>query len=348
MRPHFGAFAAFLLLVPLVGRVAHAAQSDGSPKQKPLAVVAGQPIFDNDLMPFVQAQIHPLHVQEYEIKSKALDNLIDHKLLEAEGKKKGITADQVLAEEVNAKVPEPTDAELQALYIVQKQQLGRPFQELKPQLQRLLKDAKLQEARQNYFESLRERAGVSVFLRKPKVEVAHDPARLRGNPTAPVIIVEFSDFQCPYCRSVQATLKALLTKYEGRVSLAFRDFPLRDIHPQAEAAAEASRCAGEQRKFWEYHDLLFENENKLDRESLIQHAVTLKLHQEQFSSCLASGKYKAQIEQDRQLGMRAGVTGTPGFCINGHVLSGNLPQSAFEKLIEAELAPDQKDKAPRR
>jgi protein-disulfide isomerase len=347
MRPRFGALAAWLVLVFLSGRFAHAAQSEGRSKPRPLAVVAGQPIYDDDLLPSVQAQIHPLHVQEYEIKSRALDDLINRKLLEGEGKKKGMTVDQLLAQEVNAKVAEPTDAELQALYIVQKEQLGRPFEELKPQLQQLLKQAKLQDASQNYYKNLRERAGVSVFLRKPKVEVAHDPARLRGSPNAPVIIVEFSDFQCPYCRSVQATLKGLLTKYGGRVSLAFRDFPLRDIHPQAEAAAEGSRCAGEQGKFWEYHDLLFENENKLDKEALKQHAATLKLDQEQFSSCLSSGKYKAQIEQDRQLGMRAGVTGTPGFYINGNVVGGNLPQSAFEKVIEAELAADEKNKAAR-
>lgn len=348
MRTHLGALGTLLAIIPVSGELALAAQSEGALKQKTLAVIAGQPIYDDDLLPLVQAQIHPLHVQEYEIKSKALDNLINRKLLENEASKKGLSVDQILAQEVNGKVPEPTEAELQALYIVQKEQLGRPFEDLKPQLHRLLKQAKLQEATQNYFRSLRERAGVSVFLRKPRVEVAVDAARLRGNPAAPVTIVEFSDFQCQHCRSVQPTLKAILAKYEGRVRLGFRDFPLRDIHPQAEAAAAASRCAGEQNKFWEYHDVLFESAGSLDTEALKQHAATLQLDQERFSSCLGSGKYKGQIEQDRQLGMRAGVTGTPGFYINGNVHNGNLPQSEFEKLIEAELAADAKDKAQRR
>jgi len=301
-------------------------------------VVGGQTIYDDDLVPFVQGQVFQLRLQEYEVKSKALENLVNQKLLEAEAKKKGIPTEKLLEQEVDAKVPEPTEAELQALYIVQKEQLRKSFDEIRAQLQQLLKQAKLQQARQDYYKRLREQAGVSIFLQKPKVEVAYDPARLRGNPKAPVVIVEFSDFQCPYCRSVQPTLKNLLAKYEGRVSLSYRDLPLRDIHPQAQMAAEASRCAGEQGKFWEYHDLLFENPNKLNREGLVEQVRSLKLDEKQFDSCLSSGKYKAQVEQDRQLGLRAGLTGTPGFFINGNMLSGNLPQDSFEKVIQSELA----------
>ena len=301
-------------------------------------MVGGQTIYDDDLVPFVQGQVFQLRLQEYEVKSKALENLVNQKLLEAEAKKKGIPTEKLLEQEVDAKVAEPTEAELQALYIVQKEQLRKSFDDIKAQLQQLLKQAKLQQARQDYYKRLREQAGVSIFLQKPKVEVAYDPARLRGNPKAPVVIVEFSDFQCPYCRSVQPTLKNLLAKYEGRVSLSYRDLPLRDIHPQAQMAAEASRCAGEQGKFWEYHDLLFENPNKLNREGLVEQARSLKLDEKQFDSCLSSGKYKAQVEQDRQLGLRAGLTGTPGFFINGNMLSGNLPQDSFEKVIQSELA----------
>ncbi len=301
-------------------------------------MVGGQTIYDDDLLPFVQGQVFQLRLQEYEVKSKALENLVNQKLLEAEAMKKGIATEELLEQEVDAKVPEATDAELQALYVVQKEQLKRPFDELKAQLQQLLKRAKLEQARQDYYKSLREQAGVSILLKRPKVEVAHDPARLRGNPKAAVVILEFSDFQCPYCQSVQPTLRNVLAKYEGRVSLAYRDLPLQDIHPQAQLAAEASRCAGEQGKFWEYHDLLFENPDKLKREGLIEQARRLKLDEKQFDSCLSTGKYKAQIEQDRELGLRAGITGTPGFIIGGELLTGSLPPEAFEKAIEAALA----------
>ena len=182
MRPDLSRPAVPFFVCLLLGSAVCASQTFGQAKQKePLAVVAGQPIYDEDLLPFVQAQVFQLRVQEYEVKSRALENLVNQKLLEAEAKKKGIPAEKVLAQEVDAKVPEPTEAELQALYIVQKEQLRKSFDELKAQLQQLLKRAKLQQARQDYYTGLRERAAVSIFLRKPKAEVTYDPARLRGN-----------------------------------------------------------------------------------------------------------------------------------------------------------------------
>ncbi len=348
MRLNVTRLASPSLLFILLGLAGSIAQTAAPTKQKErIAVVAGQTIYEDDLLPFVQAQVFQLRLQEYDAKSKALDNLINQKLLEAEAKKKGLAADKVLEQEVDSKVPDPPEGELQALYIVQKQQLGKPFNDLRPQLVQLLKKARIQEAREEYYKRLRAQASVSVLLQKPKVEVAYDPARLRGDPKAPVIIVEFSDFQCPYCQSVQSTLKTLLAKYEGRLSLAYRDLPLRDLHPQAELAAEASRCAAEQGKFWELHDLMFANQNKLDRPGLLGLAQDLKLDEKQFDSCLTSGKYQAQIEQDRLTGLKAGVSGTPGFFINGNMLSGNLPQDSFEKIIQAELtAPKNKQTAP--
>ncbi len=338
MRPSFLSLSA-LLLVCLLGVSIYLAQTSNPPKTKePVAVVAGQTIYEDDLLPLVQAQLQQLRNQEYELKSRALENLVNQKLLEAEAKKKAIAVGKLLEQEVDSKVAEPTEAELMAVYLSQKDRLNRPFEEVKAQLQQALKQGKLQQARQEYLKRLREQAGVSILLRPPKVEVAYDPARLRGSATAPVIIVEFSDFQCPYCRQVQPTLKNLLAKYEGRVSVAYRDLPLREIHPQAQLAAEASRCAGEQGKFWEYHDLLFTNPDKLNRDGLVEQARSLKLDEKQFDSCLSNGKYKAQVEQDLQEGMRAGVTGTPGFFINGVLLSGAQPQAAFEGIIQAELS----------
>jgi protein-disulfide isomerase len=337
--PDFSRVAVRVLVLLQIGSVASVAQPVAQPaKREPVAVVGGQTIYDDDLLPLVQGQVFQLRLQEYELRSKALENMLNQRLLEAEASKRGVPDARLLEQEVDSKVAEPTEAELQALYIVQKEQLRRSFEEIKPQLRQLLKQARVQEARQDYYRRLRQQAGVSIFLQKPKIAVARDPARLRGSPEAPVVIVEFSDFQCPYCRSVEPTLRKVLAKYEGRVSLAYRDLPLRDIHPQAQLAAEASRCAAEQGKFWEYHDLLLENPDKLTREGLVDQARGVKVDEKQFDSCLSSGKYKAQIEQELQLGLRAGLTGTPGFFINGNMLSGNLPQEAFEKAIDAELA----------
>jgi protein-disulfide isomerase/Tfp pilus assembly protein PilF len=196
----------------------------------------------------------------------------------------------------------------------------------------------LPQNRQDYLKHVREHLEMPASLQQAKTEVSFDPARLRGSPHVPVIIIEFSDFQCPLCRKVQPTLKSLLAKYEGRVSLAYRDFPLRGMHGQAELGAESSRCAGEQGKFWEYHDLLFDNPDKLNQNGLLELARNAKLGEKQFDSCLSSGKYRSQVERDLQDGIRAGVMGTPGIFINGILLSGAQPEAAFEQVIESELA----------
>ncbi len=196
----------------------------------------------------------------------------------------------------------------------------------------------LPQNRQDYLKRVREHLEMPASLQQAKTEVSFDPARLRGSPHVPVIIIEFSDFQCPLCRKVQPTLKSLLAKYEGRVSLAYRDFPLRGMHGQAELGAESSRCAGEQGKFWEYHDLLFDNPDKLNQNGLLELARNAKLGEKQFDSCLSSGKYRSQVQRDLQDGIRAGVMGTPGIFINGILLSGAQPEAAFEQVIESELA----------
>jgi len=201
-----------------------------------------------------------------------------------------------------------------------------------------LKQTELPETRQEYLKRVREHPETRAPMQAAKTDLSFDPARLLGSPHAPVMIVEFSDFQCPFCRKVQPILKDLLAKYEGCVSLAYRDFPLRGMHGQAELGAESARCAGEQSKFWEYHDVLFENPDKLNRNGLMELARGLKLDEKQFDSCLSGGKYRASVEEDLQRGIRAGVLGTPGIFINGILLSGAQPEAAFERVIDSELA----------
>ena len=211
----------------------------------------------------------------------------------------------------------------------------------------VLNESELHQTRQEFLKLLQERGGTPILLQPAKVRVAYDPARLRGSPQAPVMIVEFSDFQCPFCRKVQSTLKNMLEKYQGQVSLSYRDFPLRGMHSQAELAAEASRCALEQGKFWEYHDLLFGNPDKLNQSGVAGMAQSLGLNEKQFDACLSSGRYTKQVEQDLQDGIRAGVEGTPGIFINGILLSGAQPEAAFEKVIRAELeGPKEKRGSP--
>ena len=333
MKPYSAFFAFLLSPVLCLGQSAVSSKS-----VPPVATVDGHAITEEDLAPLVAGQLRPLHEQEYQIKKKALDTLITQRIVEIEAKKRGISADKLYEQEVDAKVGEPSDVELNAVYAVQKEQLNRPFAEVKPQLAQTLKRAKTQQARQEYAARLREQSKVAVLLSPPRVQVGFDPARVRGNSKAKVMIVEFSDYQCPYCGQVETTLKSVLAKHEGTVALAFRDMPITQIHPLAQGAAEAARCAAEQGKFWEYHDLLFGDQGGLDRNGLLAKAAKLQLDAKQFDACVSSEKFKAQVQQDSQEGMRAGVSGTPGFFINGMFMSGAQPEAAFEKAIQEELA----------
>src|SRR5439155_19882747 len=139
-------------------------------------------------------------------------------------------------------------------------------------------------------------------------------------------------------QSVQPILRQLMDKYKGKVRLGFRDFPLRSIHPQAQLAAEASRCAEEQGKFWEYHDLLFANQTALNPEAYRQHARSAGLDGQRFEACLSSGKLNVLIESDVQSGVALGILGTPAFYIDGVLLRGGQPVSEFEKIIESQLS----------
>ncbi len=298
MRISLSKLSFFFLLVSVCLVPAGWAQSaNPAPAKEPVAVIGKQEVFEEELMNQLGPQLQQLRNQEYQLKNRALERLIDQKLLEAEAKKKGVAVDKLLEREVDAKIADPTDGEVEAFYLGQKDRVNVPFDQAKAQLRTNLKQAKIQPARQAYLNRLRQENQVTVLLRPPKVEVAYDPARVRGKPApegkpdAAVLIVEFSDFQCPFCRKTQPALQAVLAKYDGRVRLAFRDFPLRDIHPQAQMAAEALRCAGEQGKFWEYHDLLFAA-GKLERDALLEQALGLKLDEKQFDACLSGGKYK--------------------------------------------------------
>jgi protein-disulfide isomerase len=167
-----------------------------------------------------------------------------------------------------------------------------------------------------------------------------DDDPVKGDPNAPITIIEFSDFQCPFCgKFYRETLPQIKEKYidTGKVKLIYRDFPL-SFHENAQSAAEAAECANEQGKFWEYHDLLFEKQQDLSVENYKQWAEELGLDMEQFNECLDSGKYADEVTNDFSDGQAAGVTGTPAFFINGKKVSGAQPFSVFEQIIEEELS----------
>ncbi len=183
-----------------------------------------------------------------------------------------------------------------------------------------------------------------------KISLDNDP--VRGDPNAPITIVEFSDFQCPFCARFHVqTLPLLLEEYidSGKVNLVYRDFPIQSIHPNALPAAVAAECANEQGKYWEYHDTLFEKQNswsRLDSNTVIstfsQYATDVGLEKQQFDSCLGSGKYLEEVQGDLRDGRDYDITGTPGFFIGndeiGFVkINGAQPFDSFQKIIDAQL-----------
>ena len=168
------------------------------------------------------------------------------------------------------------------------------------------------------------------------VSVDDDPSW--GPADAPVTIVEFSDFQCPYCaRFVTQTLPQIKQQYEGKVRFVFRDFPLSTIHENAEKAAEAAGCASDQGKFWEYHDKLFSSQSALDVASLKSYASQLGLDTATFDQCLDSSKYAQEVQKDLQDGTSYGVDGTPAFFVNGLLVVGAQPFASFQTIIDAAL-----------
>ena len=162
-----------------------------------------------------------------------------------------------------------------------------------------------------------------------------------GNKDAKVIIVEFSDFQCPFCRQTYPTVKQIIKTYGDQILFVYRDFPIHSLHPQAGKAAEAAQCAYEQDSFWEYHDTLFEKQNDWASGGVPRfkkYAEDLGLDTDAFNECLDTGRYTSEVGIDLKDGMFFGVSGTPTFFINGRKLSGSQPFSAFKTIIDEELA----------
>ena len=169
-----------------------------------------------------------------------------------------------------------------------------------------------------------------------EVSVATDD-NIRGNQNAPITIVEFSDLQCPYCSKFHTTMQQVMENYPNDVKWVYKHFPLDSIHPYARPAAEASECAGEQGKFWEYTDKLFDNQSSLNQAYLSTAAEQVGLNTSQFESCLSSGKYESKVEADYREGLKLGVTGTPGSFINGQLIPGAVPYEQIESIIESLL-----------
>ena len=277
----------------------------------------------------------------YDGRRAALDNIVAEMVIADAAKAKGMAPDAFETAEVAKRVKPVTDADVVAFYQSNLNQMqGRSLETMSPAINRFLTEQQRESARQALIAELR-KAGpaVNVMFDAPRrsVEVAAtDPAV--GSNTATVTIIEFADFQCPYCGRVAPTIKKVRDTYGDKVRVVWKDFPLTQIHPQAFKASEAAHCAGEQGKYWEYHDRLFANQQALMPDDLKKTATELGLDGGKFASCLDSSKFSERVRDGVAAGTRLGVNSTPTFYVNGRLLSGAQPYEAFAAVIDEELS----------
>ena len=281
-----------------------------------------------------------LEKRKQEMIKRGLEGYVLEKLVQAEATKRGLAnEDALIKAEIEDKVPQPSDAEINKVFEQAKGSGQLPpevtMDQVKPEIVKMLTEQAKRDRAQALFGELKSKADVQTLLPEKRAEVAATgPAK--GADGAPITIVEFSDFQCPFCSKANVSVNEVLKAYEGKVKLVFRHFPL-SFHAEAPKAAEASLCAEDQKKFWEYHDKLFANQSALKVEDLKKHAADLGLDTARFNECLDSGKKAELVKKDMEEGEKVGVTGTPAFFINGIMLSGAVPAEEFKSIIDAEL-----------
>lgn len=276
----------------------------------------------------------------YQNRRNMLDIVIGDMLIADAAKAANVTPEAYAEREIARRVKPVADAEIQRFYDENKDRAqGRSLEELRQPIVEYLQSQRQGQARAQLVEELRGKAGaVKVMLDPPRVAVdtsASDPSR--GPADAVITIVEFSDYQCPFCARVTPTMAQVMQTYGSRVRRVFKDFPLPN-HAEAPKAAEAARCAGDEGKYWEMHDRLFANQGALQVPAIKQTAAAIGLSQATFDQCLDSGKYAAAVQADIDQGQKLGVNSTPTLYINGRPLIGAQPFEQFKQVIDEELA----------
>jgi protein-disulfide isomerase len=272
-----------------------------------------------------------------ELRQGGLTRLIDERLLEAEAKKQGLADLEALLKKVMGTLTAPDDKAVAEFYAQYKDRMqGASLEEVSPKIREVLVQKAEQEAFQKLVGDLRAAAKVVEDLPPLRMPV-EAKGYARGPANAPITIVMFSDYECPYCSRGVASVDAVRAKYGDKVRVVYRDYPLA-FHQQAVPAAVSARCAGEQGKFWEMHDLLYANQQNLDPQTIEGHATKLSLDKAKYTACLQNPKQREAIQADFAAGGRLGVDGTPAFFINGIKIGGAQPIEAFSVIIDRELA----------
>jgi protein-disulfide isomerase len=285
--------------------------------------------------------------QLYEVRRDALEDLILRRLVEAAAAKQKLTVDAYLRQEIDGHAVAPTDAEVHAFFDHDVLPTGAyRYDDVRDQIAEHLLAERRKQATLALVERLRAQAQVEVLLVAPRIPVPQTGPS-RGPANAAVTIVEFSDFQCPYCRQQAVTLNRVLQEYPREVRLVFLDFPL-SAHPDARNAAQAAACAGEQGRFWAMHDLLFKHQEALGPEDLHRYAGEAGVDGAKFDACVSSGRKVPAIEGSLRAGEQVGVDGTPALFVNGRPLAGAVSYVELKQVIDQEITSATSNTTPRK
>ncbi len=301
------------------------------------ATLDGTPISLEAVDQRIAAQLLRLRQEQYELRAQALDAMLDQQVVEREARAQHVNPEQLIEQRVTAKIALATPAEIDTFYVHNRGQMaGRTLEQSSASIAAALKTNRLASSRAEYVRTLRKRYAAHVLLEPPRFAASPDDDPSRGAASAPITIVEFSDFQCPFCTRAEDTINEVLAKYGDRVRLVFRDFPL-SIHPFAEGAAIAGDCAREQGKYWEMNRAMYANQAKLSTTDLASTAGSIGLDVERFKACMASPESHAEVAKDMAEGQALGISGTPTFFINGVMIVGARELEVFTRTIDREL-----------
>ena len=277
----------------------------------------------------------------YDGRKAALDAIVADMLVADAAKAKGVTPEAFVQAEVGRRIKPVSDTDVRNFYVQNSERMqGRSFEQMSSAIQQFLQDQQQTTAKQDLIAELK-KAGpaIRVVMDSPRTTITVNPDDpSEGKADAPVTLVEYSDFQCPFCLRVMPTLKQLRAKYGDKIRVVWKDFPLTQIHPQAFVAAQAGNCAREQGKFWELHDKMFGNQSALQPDALKKYAADAGLDAAKFNQCLDSSKYEARVQDALSAGGRLGITSTPTVFVNGRIVSGAQPIEVFQSVIDDELA----------
>ncbi|MBF0193141.1 MAG: DsbA family protein [Magnetococcales bacterium] len=273
----------------------------------------------------------------YELREEKVQEIVINHLLGLEAKANNIAADQVLQKMVLDKIPPLSDADVAEFIKANAARLPDGGKGMEEKIRGYLLKQLQQNLQAAYLQSLTSKYNVTFLLETPRYDVPGPQDLVKGNKNAPITIIEFSDYECPYCRRAQKALKQVEKEYGNKIRFVFRHFPL-PFHKKAPKASEAAQCAQDQKAFWSFHHALFKKDAELSVSAYKKLAKKLKLNSKKFNKCLDSDKYASRVAADKKDGKALGITGTPTFFVNGIKLVGAVPFSDFVEVIEKELA----------